>query len=694
MIEPISRKYGRSLLINNKSSLNNWKILFLKTSLFVLSTAAMLAPGLSVKAEIIMGMIQNYNPQSKQATISLGTNDGVGKYDLGKIKLTSLDSPDVKFIGANIVVVSVTENSAVVEVREAPGVQVPIQQGAEITLDTNSGLARREEEAKIIAAQQAEVAQREEQLESARAEKARRQQELEAAREAEIRRQQEIEAQRIAAAQRQREQEAARTEEARRQQQIEAERLEAERIAAVQRQEELEAERTEEARRQQELESIRIKQPTQRQPGQKPVDLNEAQNLWREQTAKNKKPADTADLPLDYLQAYTNAREQPSPETHYKFAEVLINYEIFDQALTWLDETQQNFPATKEVNNLYRAVALVQQGKIEAGQNLFEETNLPNDPLIDEFKSYIYSQKGQWEQVFALSETQAQDSAVIYNNRLIALYCTKPFTFERDTDLSPSICPFGSPVEQPVAKDQDLDDDEEMDDEEIERAQAESNRNREALIKIGSKAIAAYPEDPYILNTLGFIALQSEDYQLAYEYYQELAVLLDRYESTPPRLQLVKANAIKYVNNYNQNYEFLAENGQDLESLRSNQNSVSDIILIGGAGSLITSALTNDVSPVGIIGGVLSTFLRFNQSKSRAKDITEERNSIADQMHLTFTKDIDLLAAPPDLEAKSLLNLSFSGTNTETNVSSPKSDLDSPEIDQKMRQFDDFWQKN
>jgi|GEM_PF-5291316 len=678
MIEPISRHNGRSLLLNRKGFLNNWKVLSLKTSLLVLSTAAILAPGLSVKAEIIMGIIENYSPQNRQATISLGKQDGVGKYDRGKIKLTSLDSPDVKFIGANIVVISVDQNSAVVEVREAPGVPVPIQAGAEVTLDTDSGIARREEEAKIIASQQAEAAQRQQQLEAARAEKARRQQELEAAREAEIRRQQEIEAQRIAAAQRQQELEAAHTdtEEARRQQEIEAQRLEAERQAAVRRQEELESAKA----------SIPPQIRPQRDSEQQTADLGEAKNLWRGQTAEVDS-ANADDLPLDYLQAYTNAREQPSPETHYRFAEVLINYEISDQALTWLDETKQRFPATTAVNNLYRAVALIQQGEIEAGQNILEASNLPDDQLTDEFKSYLYTNQGQWSEVFALSETKEQDSAVIYNNRLIALYCTKPFTFERETDLSPTVCPFGSSSPQPVAKDEDLDDEEAA-----ERAEAESNRNRETLRQMGEKAIAAHPQDPYILNTLGFIALQSEDYQLAYEHYQELAILLDEYESTPPRLELLKANAIKYVNNYNQNYEFLAANGEDLESLRSRQNSLSDAILIGGAGSLITTALTNDISPVGIVGGLLSTFLRFNQSKSRSKGISEETNSIADQMHQTFTKDIDLLSTPPSLEAKSLLNLSLTPPNTD--LDSSKVEENSPEIDQKLRQFDDFWEKN
>ena len=681
MIKPISRRNGRSLLLNKKGFVGNWKILSLKTSLFFLSAATMLAPSLSVKAEIIMGIIENYNPQSRQATISLGKKDGVGKYDRGKIELTSLDSPDVKFIGANIVVISVEENSAVVEVREAPGVPVPIQQGAAVTLDTDSGIARREEEAKIIAAQQAEAAQRQQQLEAARAEQIRRQQEEEAARAAEIRRQQEIEAQRIAAARRQQEEEAARTAEARRQQEIEAQRIEAERAAAVRRQEELEAERAAAAQPQPQLEG-------------EAADLNEAQDLWSSKSPENSK-ATAADLPLDYLQAYNNAREQPSPETHYRFAEVLINYEISDQALAWLKETQLRFPQTTGVNNLYRAVALIQQGKIKAGQNILEAANLPDNQLTDEFKSYLYTNKGEWDKVFALSETR--DSAVIQNNRLIALYCTESFTFDRDTDLSPSPCPFGSPPPKLEPKAEVENDAKEEEEKDEELVRAENAQKRETMRKIGEEAIAAYPDNPYILNTLGFIALQSEDYQLAYEYYQELATLVDQYDSTPPRLQLLKANAIKYVNNYNQNYEFLAENGEDLDSLGSQQNSVSDAIIIGGAGSLITSALTSDISPVGIIGGVLGTFLRFNQSKSRENSISEERNSIADQMHTTFTKDIDLVPTPPSLEANSLLNLTFGETNLDSganNWDSKEIDFNSDAIEQKLRQFDDFWQKN
>lgn len=664
MLDPISHQHSHSLLLNKSKFLGNGNR-SAKTFLLLVSAIAMLVPGLAARAEIIQGKIESYSASDRQAIIDLGLEDGIGKHDRGKIKLTSLDSPNVEFIGANIVVISVEENSAVVSVKEAPGVQIPIQSGAAVTVDTESGIAQREEEAKIVAAQQAEEARRARELEEARTEKARREREQEEARAAEIRRQ--------------REQEEARIQETRRQQQIETQRAE-----AARRQRELEEERREVL-----SEGVATGQIEPDIEANRTTDLDEAKNLWQSNPNSD---TNSADLPSDYLQAYTDAREQPSAETYYRFAEVLIDYEITDRALTWLDETESRFPETKSVNNLYRAVALVQQGKVKQGENTLNVSELPEDPLIDEFKSYLYTQKGEWNQVFA--QFEAEESAVTYNNRLIALYCTEPFIFDRDTDLNPGDCPFGS-VARLSSKDLD-----EMDDDEFEAAIAASDRSKETLAKISEQAFAQYPEDPYILNTLGFIALQLEDYQYAYDRYEELVIILDRYDSTPPRFQSIKANAVEYANNYNQNYEFLAQNDADLDSRRSDQDSLGNAIIIGGAGSLITSAVTSDISPVGIIGGIISTFLRFNNSKSRGKDIEQERNSILDQMHETFTKDVDLVAALPSLKADSLLSLDFSQTKPASNpaptdLPAPQpASSDSPEMQRKMREFDQFWENN
>ncbi|MEL7523127.1 MAG: hypothetical protein AAGJ80_16190, partial [Cyanobacteria bacterium J06553_1] len=276
MLDPISHQHSHSLLLNKSKFLGNGNR-SAKTFLLLVSAIAMLVPGLAARAEIIQGKIESYSASDRQAVIDLGLEDGIGKHDRGKIKLTSLDSPNVEFIGANIVVVSVEENSAVVSVKEAPGVQIPIQSGAAVTVDTESGIAQREEEAKIVAAQQAEEARRARELEEARTEKARREREQEEARAAEIRRQ--------------REQEEARIQETRRQQQIETQRAE-----AARRQRELEEERREVL-----SEGVATGQIEPDIEANRTTDLDEAKNLWQSNPNSD---TNSADLPSDYLQAY------------------------------------------------------------------------------------------------------------------------------------------------------------------------------------------------------------------------------------------------------------------------------------------------------------------------------------------------------------------------------------------------------
>ncbi|MEO1004603.1 MAG: hypothetical protein AAFW67_01875, partial [Cyanobacteria bacterium J06638_38] len=68
-----------------------------------------------------------------------------------------------------------------------------------------------------------------------------------------------------------------------------------------------------------------------------------------------------------------------------------------------------------------------------------------------------------------------------------------------------------------------------------------------------------------------------------------------------------------------------------------------------------------------------------------------------DQMHQTFTKDIDLVATPPDLDANSLLKLTSRETKSDSNAAEPnyeRIELNSDGIDDKLRQFDEFWEKN
>ncbi|WP_319423445.1 tetratricopeptide repeat protein [Pleurocapsa sp. FMAR1] len=628
MIKPNFSQNER-LSLDPKDSSNSLKVVRWKTSLFLLSTAALLVPSLPLRAEIVRGIIKNYSPQNQQATISLGEEDDVGKYDRGKIQLTSLDSPNTKFIGANVTVISVEENSAVVSVREVPGIQVPIQAGTEVVLDTDSGLAQREEEAKVIATQQAEEARRQQQLEEARAEQARRQREAEQARAEEARRQREAEEARIIEARRQQQLEAERTEQARQQQQ------QAEAEAATTAQPDI---------------ASQPDLPSQAQPDK--IKLEEAEDLWNSEA----KAEDVDKLPSDYLLAYTSAREQPSPESYYKFAQVLINYEIFDKASEWLEETKVRFPETATVNNLYRAVALIEQGDIEAGSKILATTNLPQDPLTNDFKTYSYINQGQWDKVLSLSNTK---TAASYNNNLIALYCRQPFTFDRETNLPPGNCPL--PHQSFEIKEQDYNNDEEFT--EVEQ----NERHKQAVAKLAREAIAAYPEDPYILNTLGFIALQSEDYETAYDRYQELSKLLALGSKIPPRFQIFKANAEKYAANYSQNHDFLARNTSDLASQRSEQDSVTDAVIIGGVGSTVLGVL-NDAGPVGIAGGLLSAFLGMNKSKSKSKSIEEERNSVLDQMQVTFTEDMNLVPTPPELEANLLLKLTSRQADQRVNL--------------------------
>ncbi|MDJ0900327.1 MAG: MAP7 domain-containing protein [Xenococcus sp. MO_188.B8] len=682
MIDSISRQYLRLLFLKKKDFSSNLKSFSLKAALFILTASAVFTSGLVVRAEIIIGIVESYDLQSKQATINLGKKDSVGKYDRGKIELTSLDSPNVRFIGANIVVISVDENSAVVSVREAPGVQVPVKVGAKVTLDTDSGLARREEEAKLLASEQAEQARQQRQLEQARAEQARQQRQLEQARAEQARQQRQLEQARAEEARQQRQLEQARAEEARQQRQLEQARaeearqqqqLETARAEPARQQPQLEPKnaptqlesedidepaRAKPARQQQQLETARA-EPARQQPQLEPknaptqlesedIDLDEIGEFWRTSSSEDLQGSSIANLPSDYLKTYIAARRDPSPETYYNFAQVLIDYEIPDKALAWLKETQLRFPLTKAVNNFYQAVALIENGKIEQGQNLINTAGLPNNEFKDEFKSYLYTQNGQWDKVFSLSKKR--QSPITYNNYLIAFYCTKPPAINRDTRLNLNNCPFGNAL----------------------YSQPESYEELETFRSISQEALAKYPDNPYILNTLGFLALQSEDYNRAYDYYQQLAQLLDEFDSTPPQLQLLKANAINYLNNFNQNYEFLDSTSQELALLRSRQDSQTKLSVLNGVGNIYTR-LSSGVSPVGILGILGGTLLRIRQSKIQTRSIIDERNSVLDQMRTTFSRDIVLMPARPKLEAKSLLELA------------------SNQIDNQLNIYDNFW---
>ncbi len=629
-----------------------------KISIILVAGALVLSRGFSSWAALITGKVQDYDPTSKQATINLGKSDGIDKYDRGKIELSSLDDPNTRFVGANITVLSVDQNTAIVSVREAPGVQIPIKPGARVTLDTGSGAVRRTKEAQLLAQQQ--TPSNPNQIEQARAAAARRQRELEQARAAPAQRQRELEQARAAAAQRQRELEQAQA----RQAQQERE-LEQARAAAAQRQRELEQAQAQQTRqerypeqaqasaaqRQRELEQARARQAQQERElekaqasaAQRRRELEQAQTpqdwttaartYWRQDS-----PADiqvggqVADLPSDYLSAYLNARRQPSPETYYAFAQTLIDYQVPQKALMWLTEAESSFPQTRAVNDVYEAVALAQLGEVERGLSHLELSGMPDDPLITEVKSYLLTQKAAWQDVSSLYEQK--HSPVTLNNYLIAQYCTQPPQIGRETEIEPAPCPFGS----------------------IISSSEPSTEGLKTIRKLSGRSALRYSSDPYLLNTLGFLALQTENYERAYVYYQQLAQVLDRHSSNPPQLESLKVNAFNYVNNYNQNYEFLTSRSVNLDLLRARQDRITAFISLQGAGNL-ASDLINDRSTRRIFVNGARALVGIIRSNIQSNQLADERRAILDQMRRIFAQDMNLIAARPKLEAKQLLTL-------------------------------------
>ena len=646
----------------------SWNALFKPIIAFFLALLMTLGHGLLVLAAVVAGQVQSYTPAIRQATISLGAANGVGKYDRGQIELVSQDNPNARFIAANIVVLQVNQNSAVVEVREKEGLQVEIGQGAHVLLDVGSGHARREEE-RILAQQtqdqQAEVAQQQQRLEQARqqrqweqaqAERAQRELRLEQARAQEAAQQREFE---LAQAERQRVEQAQQQQQAQQQEQIAQQQEEQElqeAIAEQQRmQQELEVAINAQLQRQQELqtaiaqaeqaqrdleiaqaEEARARQELEGQVAELPSQpavpsTGEVRDLWGQPSqASIAAGGPNADLPQDYLEAYRQARSQPTPEHYYAFAKVLIDYELPDKALMWLDEAETTFPQTKTVNDTYEAIALADMGQPEQGLTLLESSGLTDRQLKDEIRSYILTSMGEWDQVAALSESTP--TAVTQNNRMIAQYCKQPPEIDRDTDLPPMPC---SVLGQNVSADP-------------------SEDGLEAIQALDQELGRQYSRDPYVLSTLGFLALQVEDYDGAYRYYKEMSRLLDRSNSTPPQLLDVKASAINYLNNYNQNYDFLANQSQDLALLRAEYGQAMQASAIRGVGSVV-AGVTGTVSPPNMVIGAIRAVDGLFRARTRRRRIRRERNDLLDQMRSTFRQDLGYVAARPSLEPGRLL---------------------------------------
>ena len=314
------------------------------------------------------------------------------------------------------------------------------------------------------------------------------------------------------------------------------------------------------------------------------------------------------------------------------FAQVLLNYELPDKAITWLDEAETTFPETKPINDAYEAIALADVGRPEEGLSLLDGANLSNTQMQNEISSYILTTMGEWEKVIELAD--AAPSAVTQNNFIIAKYCQEPPEIDRRTELPPMSC---------SVKGQDI-------------ANEPTEDGLEDAQLISQSMSRRFPQDPYVLSTLGFLSLQIEDYEGAYQYYKEMSQLLDRTNNPPAQLIEVKASAINYLNNYNQNYDFLNEQSQDLALLRAEYGEAMRISAARGTLQAAAGALTG-ASPPEIVFGAIRAIDGLFRSRTQRRRIRREQNTLLDQMRTTFRQDLGYVVARPNLEPRQMLQM-------------------------------------
>ena len=354
-----------------------------------------------------------------------------------------------------------------------------------------------------------------------------------------------------------------------------------------------------------------------------------------------------SNLPQNYLDAYAAARTQPSPQTYYAFAKTLIDYELADEALLWLGEAEACFPRTRAVNRLYQAVAFGQKDRFaEAELALNEASQFAGEPIFTDIKSYLLTRQGKWEEVIALAESNPSDVNV--SNYLIAQYCTNPPELERDSDIPPSPCPFGN----------------------VLGSVEPSEEGREQLTQITMQFGERETENPYLLNTLGFLALQMEDYDLAFRHYTQLAGIVaeeDR-DRVAPSILALQESADIYVRNYNQNNDFLKEKEQNLDLLRSRRRKLT-AISTGIAAASIATRIGGSSSTGSIIGTGIIALAQLFGGRGESKRLKREQRELLDSVRQTFLADITVLPARPDLDPNLLLranrqqNLTGSGAD-------------------------------
>lgn len=481
-----------------------------------------LCAGTALLAETLTGTVTAYDPRTKEATIDIGSNAGLGTGDSGAISLSGLaGSRGVR--NALIAVVRVTPDSAVVEVRESEPVSGAIVSGLPVTVSTGStgaSLPSRDRAAESPTG--AELPS-----------------------------------------------------------------------------------------------NPRTESPVARSlqcPPQSAPDLS------------------ASELPADYIEAYAAALTQPSPRTHYTFAQTLIDYELAEEALLWLEEAERCFPETQAVNRLYRTVALVQLERLPEAERALEAAadRFAGDPIFTEIRGYLLTQQGQWEDAIAL--VADEPSEVNASNHLIAQYCSKPPKLDRKSEIPPMPCSFGNALG-------------------TDEPSKDGRKELEELVeKIGENPV----ESAQLLNTLGFVALQLENYDLAHQYYLQLIDLVESRDFASPSLVALKENADIYIQNYDQNYDFLAQKEQDLDSLRSQNRTLTALSAVTGVAGIATR-VGGSRSTGGLIGGGVVALARTLGTNREAKRLKKERLALLDNVRQTFSENMTLAPARPALDPEPLL---------------------------------------
>lgn len=345
----------------------------------------------------------------------------------------------------------------------------------------------------------------------------------------------------------------------------------------------------------------------------------------------------STDLPQPYSQALCLASVQPSPESYYELIEMQINYGWLERAESWLDKAVTEFPSTRAANNIYKAVVLTEKDSPQQGFELFERVSMSDDELSVEIRNYILTAMGELQDEAELSAYQS--SPLVWNNLLIGQYCQYSPELERNTNQPTDPCPINisTTPNEPSAE------------------------GRSKLLEMMNSHNSNSTRDPYLLNTLGFLSLQLEDYYNARRYYERLADQLEYVDQdSPVPLKRLKASADQYLANYDLNYQEFSEKKEYLDLLKARQEQVTLFSSI----NVVREYLQVIERPrracrnffCRIIPGadeVLETVISIDQ----VNRVRSERNDLLDLMRQNFTQDIIYVTPRPTLDAREMLQV-------------------------------------